>query len=42
VLGTEGLQFFDPATESAELLAGAQGDLGYSNNLVYSPPNDRF
>ncbi|MFT3766132.1 MAG: hypothetical protein QM820_11545 [Minicystis sp.] len=42
VLGSEGLQRFDPATESVEILAGAPSDLGYSNNLVYFPPNDRF
>ncbi|APR76479.1 Hypothetical protein A7982_01826 [Minicystis rosea] len=42
VLGSEGLQLFDPSTESAELLTGAPSGLGYSNNLVYFPPNDRF
>jgi hypothetical protein len=42
VLGGEGLQLFDPATESIELLTGPPPDLGYSNNLVYFPPNDRF
>jgi hypothetical protein len=42
VLGGEGLQLFDPVTESTQVLAGPPANLGYSNNLVYFPPNDRF